>query len=172
MKRLVVMAALAAMPSTAKADGLFMGLNWGGGTHIVTSQSAALPAIRDPEPRAEDNDGTRAYKLQRFSVQVPFYGQPFAGRTAKDGICDELQPRAWDNIGIIGYKNSLPVTRLYTSGRGSCESVYYPGFTFFGGPANMALAPHWDGQPDFIPRNFNYMDWLDPRYNPALRYGG
>ena len=158
MKRLVVMAALAAATpiSEAKADGLFMGLNWGGGTHIVTSQSAALPAIRDPEVRAEDNDGIRAYKLNRFSVQVPFYGQPFAGRTAKDGICDELQPRAWDNIGIIGYKNSLPVTTLYTGSRGSCTSVYYPGFTFFGGPANMALAPHWGGN---FPWDNRFLNW-------------
>ncbi len=169
MKRLLLIAALApGLSGPAGADGLFMGVNWGGANQAIIAPH--LPAANDPEVHAEDNDGIRAHELSRPSMQA--YAPPYMGRESNDGICDSLQPRAWDDEGTIAYKNSLPVTQLYTSGQGSCASVYYPGFRFFGGQPNMALAPHWAGERDFIPSSLNYMDWTDPRYNPWMRYGG
>jgi len=79
-------------------------------------------------------------------VQVPFNGQPFAGRNVPDGICDDLQPKAWDNNGIMAWKNAQPTHYLYAPGSVGCTPTYYPGFTFFGGQPNMALAPHDNGQ--------------------------
>ena len=137
----------------AKADGLFMGVNWASSNEV----------------RAQDNDGIRAYKLNKPSVQV--YAPAYAGRNSQDGICDKLQVNATDNDGYMAYKNSLAVHTLYKP-NGVCEPVYYPGFAFWGGEQNMALAPRWNGQPDWTPATFNYMNWTDPRYNPWMRYGG
>jgi len=117
---------------SAKADGLFMGVNWASSNEV----------------RAQDNDGIRAHKLAAVSVQV--YAPAYAGRNSQDGICDKLQVKAWDDEGTMAY----------------------PGFAFWGGEQNMALAPHWNGQSDWVPATFNYMDWTDPRYNTWLRYGG
>jgi hypothetical protein len=166
MKRLVVVAALGlATTASVKADGLFMGVNWGG-----SSQRLAIRADLDPRSRSEDTVGVAAGKTMRFSKQV--YAAPYQGFQTFDGICDAQQSRSYQTEGEAAYWNQQPTHVLYKSGQGSCAYVEYPGFTFFGGLPNMALAPRWNGAPDFIPMNFNYMDYFDPRYNPALRNGG
>ena len=166
MRRFIVVAALAAgLASPSMADGLFMGQDWSAGT----SQASAPPASRDPRPRSEDTEGVYAGKQMRPSVQA--YGPHYAGRGVPDGVCDAYQTTSeWGGEGIM-FREAQPTHYLY--GGGNCAATYYPGFTFFGGQPNMALAPHWGGQPDFVPQGFfNYMDWMDPRYNPALRNGG
>jgi hypothetical protein len=139
---MILLAVLASTP--AMADGLFMGVDWG----------STVPASLDPQPRAEDNDGIRAYKLVKPSVQA--YAAPFGGRLANDGICDAEQPKTWDGPGGAAYKGSQATHYLYEPGRTDCFKTYYPGFTFFFGQPNMALAPPWTGM---RPWDNRFLNW-------------
>jgi hypothetical protein len=154
MKKLIILATLSLSITPACADGLFMGKNWNSGS---VSRSVS-----------EDTEGVAAGRFMKPSVQV--YGPRYAGKGVSDGVCDEFQPQSTDSTGIIAWKLQQPTHYLYAHSRTDCFKTYYPGWTW--GSQNMALAPHWDGTPDWAPVTFNYMDWTDPRYNPAMRNGG
>jgi hypothetical protein len=143
---LTAISAAALLAAPAKADGLFMGVNWARST--PTSQAAAPPAYIDPSPRSEDTDGARSRKLMAFSVPAPFTGTPYAGPNTIDGACDQLQPQSWQSEGTQASLQMQATHNFYIGP--NCAAVYYPGFAFFFGQPNMALAPHYDGGFPFV----------------------
>ena len=155
MIKVTTIAILLISSISAKADGLFMGINWAGGA-VATSHDYF------PRSRSEETEGVTAGKIQKVSVQPQVAINNYNGRSTFDGICNQAVSE-WGGESAW-YKDTQETNVLFTSGQGSCTSVAYPGYRM--GSQGMMLAAPYNG-------GFPFVSWRDVTYNLLdSRWGG